>query len=214
MIRTGLGIRETLKDPWRIALLFLPQPLVYELWHQKVIKNRRPDQKTASDVRVLRPQEGVILEVYWARVPVGWGPAASLSILKEEVLRLDCFGGQFGHMHFNPIQGLLLEESRFPHPRIYFQPGSILQKIERSAFELTHNAMYAKGTNLLRRVRRFPLDQMALKEAALEMIKHMHALYEIHGSDSSLASRQDNPQDHREFAAVTGGDNHYSENLR
>jgi hypothetical protein len=214
MIRTGLGIRETLKDPWRIALLFLPQPLVYELWHQKVIKNRRPDQKTASDVRVLRPQEGVILEVYWARVPVGWGPAASLSILKEEVLRLDCFGGQFGHMHFNPRQDMLLEESGFPHPRIYFQPGSILQQIERSAFELTHNAMYAKGTNLLRRVRRFPLDQMALKEAAPEMIKHMHALYEIHGLDSGLASRQDNPQDHREFAAVTGGDNHYSENLR
>ena len=211
MIRTGLGIRKTLKDSWRIALLFLPQPLVYELWHQKFIKYRR----TASDLRVLRPQEGVILEVYWARVPVaGGGPAASLFILKEEVLRIDCFGGQFGHMHFNPMQDRLLKEFRFTHLRIYFQPGSILQQIERSAFELTHNAMYAKGTNLLRRVRRFPLDQMALKEAAPEMIKHMHALYEIHGSDSSLASRQDNPQDHREFAAVTGGDNHYSENLR
>lgn len=205
MIKTGLGIRRALNDPWRLALLCLPQPLVHELWHLKSMRKRRPDLETARDVRVLRPQEGVVLEVYWANVPVaGSGPAASLFVLEEEVLRLDCFGGERGHMHVNPKQDQLLKEFVGSVPRIYFHPGAIARQIERAAFEVTHNTKAAISTNMIRRVRRFQLDQAALREAASEMVKEMHDLCALHGAQPGPAPRQGVPRD-RPRTATAGG---------
>ena len=203
MIKTGLGIRQALKDPWRLALLCLPQPLVHELLHLRSTRNRRPDLKTARDVRVLRPQEGVVLEVYWANVPVaGSGPAASLFVLEEEVLRLDCFGDERGHMHFNPEQDELLKEFAGSVPRIYFQPAAVARQIERAAFEVTRNAKAAISTNMIRRVRRFQLDQAALQAAAAEMVKEMHDLCEIHGAQPDPTPRKAEPQDRIRTAAA------------
>ena len=159
------------------ACYLLPQPLLYELWHYWSRRNRRPNYDTAANNQTIRPQEGVVLEIYWSDVPgVGYGPSASLFVLREEVLRLDCFGDGNGHMHFNPSQVHVFGWDSIS--RVRFSPISVWQQIERGAFELTQNAAAAIAMNMLARVRKFPLEQSALDTAANEMTERMRALCE------------------------------------
>ena len=121
------------------------------------------------------------LWVYWSDVPnVGRGPSASLFVLGEEVLRLDCFGGSEGHMHLNP------EQQRFSGrvtARLYFQDGSRVEHVDRVAFELIANTDAALKSNGLSRVRNFPIDQNALADASNQMRHLMQELLERHPAD-------------------------------
>ncbi len=165
----------------RIALIVLPEPIFYRLLHY--ITRRRPITafETASDRRKISPQEDVELWVYWSDVPnVGRGPTASLFVLREEVLRLECFGGSEGHMHLNP------EQQRFSGhvtARLYFQDGSRVEHVDRAAFELIANTDAALKSNRLSRVRNFPIDQNALADASNQMRHLMQELLERHPAD-------------------------------
>ncbi len=160
----------------------LPSPILYRLWHADCRRKPRTDYDTASDLRVTTPQEGVRLEVYWSDVPnVGRGPSASLLVLEEEVLRLDCFGGNEGHMHINPEQVRII----LTHytPRLYFPEGSRKDQIERATFELAVNTACALKLNMLARVREFPIDMAKLAATAGPMAHQMNDLlvsHEVH----------------------------------
>lgn len=168
------GLRRGIR---KIILTILPQPLLYEFWHLKTKRARRTNLDTATNFEVLELQANVTLEIYWSDVPgVGQGPSASLFVLDEEVLRLDCFGDTDGHMHFNPEQTYLTSER--PSPRIYFQKASIPEQIERARFELVHNVRAAKASNMLNRVRKFRLKQDSIDQAAIEMTRQMQLLYQ------------------------------------
>jgi hypothetical protein len=179
MIKTGLGLKA---KAWWLARRLLPMPLVYHLWHLKTRRAPRPELDTATDGRQFRPQPDVMLEVFWARVPgVGGGPAASLFVLGEEILRMDCFGGAIGHMHFNPEQARLT--TGWEEPRIYFGPGTIPDHIARGVFELKTNGVAALKSNKIKRIHDFPLDTAALDRVGNDMADYMQALYETHGDD-------------------------------
>ena len=102
-------------------------------------------------------------------------------MLEEEILRLDCFGGTDGHMHFNPEQAHLTAGQETP--RIRFSQAPIPDQIARGVFELETNAEAAQKSNLLKPVRDFALDLAALNRASDDMAHTMHALYVIHGDD-------------------------------
>ena len=165
-----------------ILLIFravLPQSLLYGVWHYRSKREHRSSLDTASEPRIFELQAGVTLETYWSEVPgVGRGPSASLFVLQEEVLRLDCFGGTMGHMHFNPEQAKLIAGQT---PRIYFQPASIAEQIDRAAFELTRNARAAQALNMLARVRNLQLQQDTLLLAVRDMTHQMQQLCQQRG---------------------------------
>ncbi len=164
----------------RLALAVLPEPVLYRLLHLYVRRTPRPTLDTARDDRIVVPQAGLELHVYWSDVPgVGAGPSASLFVAREEVIRFDCFGGGDGHMHLNPQQAMLA--SGPPAPRLYFPRGSREDHVARAVFEIVANASAAMKTNRLRRVREFPLDDRCLEVAAREMATHMAELMERYG---------------------------------
>jgi hypothetical protein len=87
------------------------------------------DPRAGRDRIPVQPE--VDLDVYWRDDDLGRGPAASLYVRGVEVLRLDCFGGDQGHLHLNLGDGV----SR----RWYFQPGTAAEHIDRACFELERN---------------------------------------------------------------------------
>ena len=104
------------------------------------------------------------------------GPGASVYACGEEVLRLDCFGSDRGHMHTNPHQA-----RRYPlglQARLFFQDGSIEDHVERARFELTRNLAATLAVNRRRRIRGIRLDEAALAERAGWMRRRMLALLE------------------------------------
>lgn len=157
------------------AFRVLPAALLYRLWHLNT--RRRPRYLYGDLFRHLEipVQEGAQLHVGWTDVPgLGGGPVATLFVHDEEVLRLDCFGGDAGHMHINPEQNKLL--STFRSARVYFQPGSIEEQVERAAFELVTNTGVALASNNLSRVRNFSFESRNLSTAARQMADHMKIL--------------------------------------
>ena len=165
----------------RIALIMLPEPIFYRLLHYITRQRPRTARGTAFDRQKISPQEDVELWVYWSDVPnVGRGPSASLFVLREEVLRLDCFGGSEGHMHLNPEQQRL---SGRVGVRLYFQDGSRAEHVDRAAFELIANTDAALKSNGLSRVRNFPIDQNTLADASNQMRHLMQELLERHPAD-------------------------------
>jgi len=159
----------------RIALIVLSEPISYRLLHYFTRQRPSPVRETASDHRKILPQEDVELWVYWSEVPNGRGPAASLFVLREEVLRFDCFGGSEGHMHLNPVQ------QRFSGgdvARLYFPDGSCAEHVDRAAFEIIANTNAALRSNRLSRIRNFVIDQNALADASNHLRHHMRELLE------------------------------------
>ncbi len=177
MILVAQKLENSIKQ---LALTLLPHRLLYWLWHLRRKGLPRTGDDNALDLRVISVQEGVRLEVYWNTNPLGPGPAASLFVLDEEVLRVDCFGGKTGHMHINPVQAnlpLAWETT----PRYFFPPDTVEGHIDRSLFELTTNTPAALKTNQLARIRNFPIQKKSLTDAALEMKAYMYELLEGHG---------------------------------
>ncbi|UHD15893.1 hypothetical protein [Thiocapsa bogorovii] len=135
---------------------------------------------------------GMRLAVYWSDVPgVGTGPSASLYVLEEEILRLDCFGGQDGHLHVNPEQYDLYTRFSGHTPRIYFPPGSRQEHVERAAFELRRNAVAAARMSPIERIRACPLAEEDLASAAESMRRIMSRMLTEHLPEAGQAIARD-----------------------
>ncbi len=171
-------IRLRLLERWLVTHL-LPEALLYPLWHWYTARIPRSVLATASDHRVIATQEEMRLEVYWVNRQLGPGPGASLYVLGDEVLRLDCFGayGQGGHYHINPRQVRL---NSLEPARLFFPAGSHEDHIERAAFELKKNLPAALSMNRNARIRRIEVDSTRLVQAANNMQKAMLDLLEKH----------------------------------
>ena len=164
----------------QICLTILPHRLLYWLWHHRRKARPRTGDDNAEDIRTIPIQDGARLEIYWNTNPLGPGPAASLYVLDEEILRLDCFGGKTGQMHVNPVQANLALPWTTT-PRYMFPEDTLEAHIERSLFELTTNTAAALQTNMLGRIRKYQIEQARLTEAAVQMKTHMHELLAKYG---------------------------------
>ncbi len=169
-------VEEVLK---RLSLAVVPPELLYRLWHHRRKGMPRTEDGTTEELRSIAVQDDVRLDVYWTVVAQGAGPCASLFVLDEEVLRLDCFAGSTAHMHMNPVQ-LNLPLPWEITPRIAFPPGSAQAQIDRAAFELEMNTKTALQMNQLARLREFPIETEALAVAAKQMQSYMLELTARH----------------------------------
>ena len=168
----GLGPRG------RIALYALPEPIRFTLYAYFKRQKRRESVDWAINELRLPLQEGVELCVYWMDSPVfGGGPGASLYVLGDEVLRLDCFAGDMAHMHLNPSQQNFATRMT---ARLYFPYGSQVDHVERAAFELVANTDAALKSNRLKSVFNFQIDRQALIDASGRMKDYMKELLERH----------------------------------
>ncbi len=119
-----------------------------------------PDYSQRKDLQVILVNDEVRLEVFWKRLAIGQGPAVSLFMLGEEVLRIDCFGSERPHLHasfFMPVQG----EERLLIPEV-----TVEAQIDRAKFELCHNVAYYQARVLNANIRQIRLEPAALSEAA------------------------------------------------
>jgi hypothetical protein len=168
-----MSMRSRVEDALkRLSLAVVPPELLYRLWHHRRKGKPRTEDGTTEELRSIEVQEGVRLDVYWTVVAQGAGPCASLFVLDEEVLRLDCFAGSTAHMHLNPVQ-LNLPLPWKISPRIAFPPGSAKAQIDRAVFELQMNTKTALQMNQLARLREFPIEREALAVASEEMKSYM-----------------------------------------
>lgn len=83
-----------------------------------------------NDVVKFPIQEEVFFLVYWKVLKIGKGPAVTLNIFGNEVLKFDCFGKGKGHFHIDPFRKL----------RIYFVENSAKDQVKRVKTELLLNA--------------------------------------------------------------------------
>lgn len=175
-----MSMRSWLEDALkRLSLTVVPPELLYRLWHHRRKGMPRTEDGTTEELRSIAVQDGVHLDVYWTVVAQGAGPCASLFVLDEEVLRLDCFAGNSAHMHLNPVQ-LNLPLPWAVTPRIAFPPGNMEAQIERATFELETNTKAALQMNQLARFRKFPIKRSALAAAAKQMKSYMLELAARH----------------------------------
>lgn len=90
-----------------------------------------PLQRTILDQVTIAVSADIRYEVYWRQDEGGDGPAASVYAFDLEILRLDLFGEDRGHLHFD-VGGAV-------GTRLWFPPGTMRDHVERGAFELGHN---------------------------------------------------------------------------
>ena len=162
-----------------LATHLLPEEFLYRLWRRRTARTPRSALATASDLHIIDIQADMRLDIYWANRQLGPGPGASLFVLGDEILRLDCFGtaGLGGHYHINPRQ---IELSSPGPARLFFPPGSHEEHIERAAFELERNLPAALAMNREARIRRFEVDHTRLARAGKEMRQAMRAMLARH----------------------------------
>jgi hypothetical protein len=161
----------------RLSLRLVPPEFLYRIWHRRRKGMPRSEDGTTEELRSIAVQNDVRLDVYWTVVAQGAGPCASLFVLDEEVLRLDCFAGHTAHMHLNPVQ-LNLPLPWSVTPRIAFPPGSMEEQIERASFEIVTNTKAVLQMNQLTRFRQFSIKRSALETAAKAMKSYMLELAE------------------------------------
>ena len=106
-------------------------------------------------------QEDVLLQVYWRDDAGGRGPAASLYVYDDEIMRFDCFGGDNGHCHFN------LRQTR--GRRWMYPEGSFQDHIQQSIFDLQTNLTFCLRTHQDERIQGIQIAQENLKQAAHKM---------------------------------------------
>ena len=154
----------------RAAGLPSPASVFYNeaMWtYVKRLVTGRPAPRPASSVRkdVLRYeiQPGAYLEVFWKVLTIGRGPAVSLYVHGEEVLKIDCFGAGKGHYHVNARQWSRARPGIVQ--RIYLREPTVEAQIERAVFELQQNAPVYLQQNDDPRIRGFVMDPAKLREA-------------------------------------------------
>lgn len=106
-------------------------------------------------------QEDVLLQVYWRDDAGGRGPAASLYVYDDEIMRFDCFGGDNGHCHFN------LRQTR--GRRWMYPEGSFQDHIRQSIFDLQTNLTFCLRTHQDERIQEIQISQESIKQAARKM---------------------------------------------
>lgn len=131
---------------WNIATILkhlVPLPLYYAVREQvrdRVVPDdvryavKYPDRQ---DVRRLAINDQAELHVFWKVLSRGCGPAFSLFVCGDEVLRLDCFGDGEGHYH---TQFYCPDTPK--RTRLHFFETTASAQVERAMFEITHNLDY------------------------------------------------------------------------
>ena len=122
-------------------------------------------------------QEGVRVEAYWRDDEAGVGPAASVYVDDEEILRLDCFGGSLGHCHVNLLQAM----DRYACQHVWFYPpATARQHVEWAMHDLVVNLPMCLRHNDDSAIRETSLDEAAIREIEprvraylLELIQRM-----------------------------------------
>ena len=115
-------------------------------------------------------QDNVRLESYWRDDAGGRGPAASLFVYDDEIMRFDCFGGDNGHCHFN------LRQTR--GRRWMYPDGSFQDHIQQSLFDLRTNLNFCLQTHQDERVQELQIEQGILEQAIPQMEAHLLVLAE------------------------------------
>lgn len=136
---------------------------------------RRSKNSYITNTKVFPIQDNVVLETSYLGPEYGPGPVASVYIYDQEVMRLDCLGGDAGHYHVNLTQSLFYPRGQTA--RLYFPNGSVEQHIEMAAFQLRRNLDYARRQNYRQRIRAVKLDQDKLDQVANEMTNELLRLY-------------------------------------
>lgn len=106
-------------------------------------------------------QDNVRLEVYWRDDAGGRGPAASLYVYDDEIMRFDCFGSDNGHCHFN------LRQTR--GRRWMYPVGSFRDHIQQSLFDLRTNLTFCLQTHQDERVQSVEVAQEKLEHVSRQM---------------------------------------------
>jgi len=137
-------------------------------WSENRHKGRlRPNYEVRNDLRRISAGEGVRIEVFWKDLPIGRGPAASVFMLDEEILRFDCFGADDGHMHaayFLPVRG---------ESRLRLRETTVEAQIDRTVFEIEHNLDYYQARNADPQIRQLQVDRERLHRAMTHARKLM-----------------------------------------
>ena len=127
----------------------------------------RPQPSVRNDCTDLPICDGVYVQVYWKKLKLGKGPALSLFMLDEEILRIDCFGKGAGHLHvafFLPGKG---------ENRLWMHEATILEQIERARFELYRNHRYYQSRIPNPRIRAIKIDREKMKVVSEQAYKVM-----------------------------------------
>lgn len=120
----------------------------------------RPDYSCRNDPQSVDIGASARLEVFWKKLPIGKGPAVSLFILDEEILRIDCFGEELGHMHasfFHPVEG---------EHRLFMPEKTVEAQIERARFELCRNYSYYQSRVANAGVRKVKIEDSQIVAAS------------------------------------------------
>lgn len=177
------GHRIRARIAWSVSAA-TPGGIVDELTHRRSQRERRENRDDGAwDLSWIDVTPFCRIAVFWSVVPgVGSGPSASVYVHESEVMRLDCFGGNEGHMHLNPAQVQALRPAR--DPRVYFEPGDRTTHVQRAQFELSTNLPAALAANRLRRVNRAEIPTEAVTAAASTMASSMATLVARYGSST------------------------------
>ncbi len=106
-------------------------------------------------------QDNVLLQAYWRDDVGGRGPAASLYVYDDEIMRFDCFGSDNGHCHFNLRQ---TRGRRWMYPH-----GSFQDHIHQSLFDLRTNLNFCLQTHQDQRIQEMRIAQDGLEQASKKM---------------------------------------------
>jgi len=171
----------------------VPAPLraFYAGWLPLTSRRGSP---AVTDVEGILIKPGVSLDVYWLNVRGARGPAASLLVYGDEVMRFDCLGPGAGHMHLNLRQSRGLPNGA--GARLYFREQAVAEQVERACFELEHNLHYALTLNVSARIRRLHFSPPELSRVAGVLRAAMLQRYARHLSlePEASASAQPVPQ--------------------
>ena len=137
---------------------------------KRLLKGRPAPQAAPSvrnDIQRYEIQPGAYLVVFWKVLKIGRGPAVSLYVHGEEVLKIDCFGEGKGHYHVNARQW----RRQLPGivQRLYLPETTVEAQVERAVFELQRNTSVYLQQNDDPRIRRVVLDPIRLREATERM---------------------------------------------
>jgi hypothetical protein len=128
----------------------------------------RPDASSRRDLETIPINENAHLEVFWKDLKIGKGPAVSLFILGNEILRIDCFGPGDAHLHatfFQPTGG---------ESRLFMGEPTIEEQIARARFELCRNFRYYQWRDSRKAVRRVQIHPSDMERAYAQACEIMH----------------------------------------
>jgi hypothetical protein len=131
-----------------------------------------PDYSQRNDLQVVPVSDEVRLEVFWKDLEHGKGPAVSLFILEEEILRIDCFGSERPHLHasfYMPVEG---------ESRLFMPETTVEAQIQRAKFELCRNFSYYQARVMNAKIRQVQLAPAVMIEAAEKAVGIMRGFAE------------------------------------